>query len=78
MNATEAVTDDCAYAARERTSSAHPGHVLDELVRGRAARVESGRDMKLDKEDHRSLVLWAADCAEHVLAYFEEKYPKDD
>ena len=28
--------------------------------------------------DHRSLALWAADCAEHVLPYFEEKYPKDD
>ena len=33
---------------------------------------------RLDEEDHRSLVLWAADCAEHVLPYFEEKYPKDD
>lgn len=34
--------------------------------------------MRLDKGDHRSLVLWAADCAEHVLPYCEEKYPKDD
>ena len=34
--------------------------------------------MRLDKGDHRSLALWAADCAEHVLPYFEEKYPKDD
>jgi hypothetical protein len=34
--------------------------------------------MRLDKRDHRSLVLWATDCAEHVLPYFEEKYPKDD
>ena len=33
---------------------------------------------RLDKQDHGSLVLWAADCAEHVLPYFEEKYPKDD
>jgi len=33
--------------------------------------------MKLDKRDHRSLVLWAIDCAEHVLPYFEKKYPKD-
>ena len=32
---------------------------------------------RLDEQDHRSLVLWAADCAEHVLPYFEEKYPKD-
>lgn len=36
--------------------------------------------MRLDSfaRDHRSLVLWATDCAEHVLPYFEEKYPKDD
>ena len=33
---------------------------------------------RLDEEDHRSLVLWAADCAEHVLPYFEENYPEDD
>ena len=33
---------------------------------------------RLDEQDHRSLVLWAADCAEHVLPYFEEKYPEDD
>ena len=34
--------------------------------------------MRLDERDHRTLVLWATDCAEHVLPYFEEKYPKDD
>ncbi len=36
--------------------------------------------MRLDSfaRDHRSLVLWATDCAGHVLPYFEEKYPKDD
>ena len=33
---------------------------------------------KLDKKDHRSLVLWAIDCAEHVLPYFEKEYPEDD
>jgi len=33
---------------------------------------------RLDEQDHRSLALWAADCAEHVLPYFEEKYPEDD
>ena len=30
------------------------------------------------KMDHRTLAIWAADCAEHVLSYFEEKYPKDN
>jgi len=34
--------------------------------------------VRLDKSDHSSLALWAADCAEHVLPYFEEKYPNDD
>lgn len=34
--------------------------------------------MKLNKQDHRLLALWAADCAEHILHYFEKKYPKDD
>jgi hypothetical protein len=31
----------------------------------------------LSKRVHRTLVLWAIDCAEHVLPYFEENYPKD-
>src|SRR5665647_614060 len=44
----------------------------------RPAEAERGREMRLDKGDHRSLVLWATDCAEHVLPYFEEQYPKDD
>jgi len=33
---------------------------------------------RLDEQDHRSLVLWATDCAEHVLTFFEEKHPRDD
>jgi len=32
----------------------------------------------LRKRDHRTMVLWATYCAEHVLPYFEEKYPKDN
>lgn len=31
----------------------------------------------LEKADHRILAEWAIDCAERVLPYFEEKYPKD-
>jgi len=33
---------------------------------------------RLDKPDNQALVLWAAGCAEHVLPFFEAKYPKDD
>lgn len=34
-------------------------------------------EVKLDKQDHKSLVLWATDCAEHVLPSFEEQSPND-
>jgi hypothetical protein len=32
---------------------------------------------RLDEQDHRLLAIWAADCAEHVLPYFEEMHPED-
>jgi hypothetical protein len=32
----------------------------------------------LDIHRHRLLAAWAADCAEHVLPLFAEKYPQDD
>jgi hypothetical protein len=34
--------------------------------------------MKKDKRDQKLLALWAADCAEHVLTYFEKERPRDD
>lgn len=39
---------------------------------------ERGREMGLDRRDHESLALWAADCAEHVLPYFEDRHPEDN
>lgn len=30
------------------------------------------------KHNQRLLAIWAADCAQHVLLYFEKEYPKDD
>src|SRR5215210_1489086 len=32
----------------------------------------------LEDDDHHLLALWAADCAEHVLPYFEAERPGDD
>jgi hypothetical protein len=32
----------------------------------------------LTDDDHRLLALWATDCAEHVLPYFEAGRPNDD
>jgi len=29
------------------------------------------------RTDHKTLAVWAIDCAERVLPYFEEKYPED-
>jgi len=46
-------------------------HDLPEWFEGRVLAVD------LPVAD-RSLALWAADCAERVLPYFEEKYPRDD
>jgi hypothetical protein len=31
----------------------------------------------LEDQQHRLLAAWAADCAEHVLDYFESQYPDD-
>ena len=30
-----------------------------------------------NKTEHKTLAIWAIDCAERVLPYFEEKYPED-
>jgi hypothetical protein len=32
----------------------------------------------LEDAHHRLLASWAADCAEHVLSYFEDHHPTDD
>lgn len=32
----------------------------------------------LEDADHRLLAVWAADCAEHVLPFFERAQPGDD
>ena len=29
------------------------------------------------KTDHKTLAIWAIDCVERVLPYFEEQYPDD-
>lgn len=40
--------------------------------------MNSAPNKRLADQDHRLLALWAAECAEHVLPYFEDRYPKDD
>ena len=31
----------------------------------------------VEKTDHKTLAVWARDCAERVLPYFEEQHPED-
>ncbi|HSW48064.1 MAG TPA: hypothetical protein VLG67_03185 [Candidatus Saccharimonadales bacterium] len=31
----------------------------------------------VDRTNHQTLAVWAIDCAERVLPYFEKEYPKD-
>jgi hypothetical protein len=31
----------------------------------------------VSKSDHKTLAIWAIDCVERVLPYYEEKYPED-
>ena len=31
----------------------------------------------VSKTNHKTVALWAIDCAERVMPYFEEKYPQD-
>ncbi|NOJ91809.1 hypothetical protein HMI51_02460 [Corallococcus coralloides] len=33
--------------------------------------------MELDRSDHETLARWAADCAERVLPFFEQKFLED-
>lgn len=35
-------------------------------------------DHQVFRPDQKVLALWAADCAEHVLPFFEERHPGDD
>ena len=40
--------------------------------------IAKARATKFTKADQKLLAVWAADCAEHVLPYFEKKFPGDD
>ena len=31
----------------------------------------------VSKTDHKTLAIWAIDCAERAMSYFEENYPED-
>jgi hypothetical protein len=41
------------------------------------AQHKAGFSELAEKTDHKTLAVWAIDCAERVLPYFEEKFPED-
>lgn len=49
---------------------------------GKPKLVKTGLDKQIaelvGKTDHKTLAVWACDCAERVLPYFEKKYPEDN
>ena len=40
-------------------------------------RKDEAMDELVSQTDHRTLAVWAIECAERVLPYFEEAYPED-
>jgi hypothetical protein len=62
--------------ARRCPCTAHDEDILEEL---RKRYLGKHQDFWIEHNvnDHRALGLWAAACAEHVLPYFEDKYPED-
>jgi hypothetical protein len=47
---------------KNRFSLTHPGEPMAELMK---------------KTDHKTLAVWALDCADRVMPYFEDNYPED-
>lgn len=52
------------------------GEILEELKK-RYMNTHQEFWIFFSRNDHKALALWAADCAEHLLPFFEEKYPED-
>jgi hypothetical protein len=66
------------YIEHARHCSCTPitGKILEEL-KMRYMNTHQEFWIFFNADDHKALALWAADCAEHVLPFFEEKYPDD-
>lgn len=64
------------HARRCPCNVLHDEDILEELKK----RLEGKHQdfwIEHNTNDHRMLGLWAAECAEHILPYFEEKYGED-
>jgi hypothetical protein len=62
--------------ARHCSCRSFDPEILEELKK-RYANTHQDFWIFFNRDDHKALALWAADCAEHILPLFEEKYPND-
>jgi hypothetical protein len=53
--------------------------IIKKMKKPKLVKTESERQITelVGKTDHKILAIWACDCAERVLPYFEKKYPHD-
>ena len=62
--------------ARRCACNPSDGDILEELKK-KYTNTHQEFWVFFNKDDHKALALWAADCAGHVLPFFEKEYPKD-
>lgn len=60
----------------------NPSEVLNDVRKSVSEILDKPFSERIDHQifgpDKKILAVWALKCAEHVLPYFEEKYPDDD
>lgn len=76
------IAPQCTIMRRVKQEKIRPGLLLYDLRKSVSEILDKPFTERIDhrafKPDQRILALWAADCAERVLPYFEEQCPDDD
>ena len=65
------------YIEHARNCSCTPLGGIPEELKTRYMGTHQEFWLFFNRNDHKALALWAADCAERVLPLFEDKYPQD-
>ncbi len=65
------------YIEHARNCPCTPSSGIPEDVKQRYMGTHQEFWLFFNRNDHKALALWAADCAEHVLPFFEDTYPQD-
>src|SRR5215467_8747638 len=60
------------YIEHARNCTSAPAGGIPEDVKTRYMGTHQEFWLFFNRNDHKALALWAADCAEHVLPFFEE------